>query len=597
MAALNDVLALVREGWHLFPIKAGAKKPPLIPDWEHGASKDPEQVKAWAEAHPGCNWGVATGPSGLLVVDLDVKKGKNGRAALADLEFEEAGLPATLRVQTPTGGEHIYFRGRAASTVERMGQGIDTRSAGGYVLAPGSNLDGVPYSVVRAAPVAEAPAWVVRRVGQPIERPAEPAAVIETEGRFAQAAVWLRTAEPAVEGAGGNAHTFKVAARLRDYGIAEHTALQLMLAGWNDRCAPPWSEEELARVVGNAFRYAKQEAGAAAAEAAFADIAPADPNAPASIFEEGAPKVAQAELKVKLASDIDVSAIKPREWLLGRRFLKNYITLTIAPGGVGKSTLAILEGLAVAGGNPAVVGCQNVEEGPVWIYNTEDPMDEIERRVIACAEFHHLGGKALSRLHLSSGREKPLILVRDSGKGPEFQEGNIRACIDYIKKHEIKLFVVDPFVRAHQVDENDNMAIDRVAQAFTRIASETHCAIHLVHHTRKRANGSGGEGDMDTARGASSLVSAARIAHTLCGLSEKQASSMGLDEKDRKYWVRLDDAKANLAPPASEEVWFRKRGQQVGGEAVGVLSQEDIKVVCKTEEKVEKAKKNEKETF
>jgi RecA-family ATPase len=178
-----------------------------------------------------------------------------------------------------------------------------------------------------------------------------------------------------------------------------------------------------------------------------------------------------------------------------------------------------------------------------------------------------------------------MIMVRDIGRGPEMMEGNIRLCIDYIKANGITLFCVDPFVRAHQCDENDNMAIDRVAQAFTRIASETGCAVHLVHHTRKRANGAGGEGDMDTARGASSLVSAARIAHTLCGMSEKEGEKRGMPKGGHKWWVRLDDAKANLAPPQDKERWFKKHGENIGGESVGVLVLEDPAEIQKVEPK------------
>lgn len=601
MADLPALLRLAADGLHLFPIKAGRKNPPLITDWEHAASRDPAQIESWHTANPGCNWGVATGPSGLVVVDLDVKKGKNGRATLFDLEIEHGTIPASLRVSTPTGGEHVYLRGRAASSVERLGNGVDTRGVGGYVVAPGSVVDGMPYTVVSNGVVADAPTWVVQLAGAPIERKADAAPVVETEGKFAQAAAWLRTAEPAVEGAGGNGATFKVAARLRDFGVAEHTALTLMLAGWNDRCSPPWAEDELARVVANAYRYAKNEPGAASAEAAFASVPPADPNAagasPASLFEEGPTNVSQAGLKVKLASEIDETLIKPREWILGNRFLRNFLTLTIAPGGVGKSTLAIHEAMAVASGDASTLGGLKVDPGPAWYYSTEDPMDELDRRVIACARFHRFAPQTLKALHLSSGRERPLVLVRDSGKGPEFQEGNIKACIDYIKQNGIKLFIVDPFVRSHQVDENDNMAIDRVAQAFTRIAAETHCAVHLVHHTRKRAGGAGGEGDMDSARGASSLVSAARIAHTLCHMNEKDAKTRGL-EGERKWYVRLDDAKANLAPPQDKEVWFRKHGQEVGGEKVGVLRLEAPKTVEKAEdEKPEKKAKGKDEAF
>lgn len=592
MPDLANLLAMARDGWHLFPIKAGQKKPPLVPDWEHAATRDPAQLERWHAQHPGCNWGVATGPSGLLVVDIDTKGGKNGRGSLADLEFEHEGLPHTLRVTTPTRGEHIYLRGRSASSVERLGPGLDVRSAGGYVLAPGCQVDGMPYSTLQLAAIADAPAWLTGKAGVPLDRPAQAQQVVnETEGAQLQALAYLRTAEPSIEGAGGNDNAFRVAVRVRDFGVTEGSALLLMQSAWNDRCQPPWSDSELARIVRNAYAYAKKEAGAASAEAAFADV----PVPAASVFEEKKPAKAELDFKVKSAAEIVDSEIKPRQWLLGHRFLPNFITLTIAPGGVGKSTLALMECAALVCNKPEMLGLEKCAPGPAWYCSTEDPLEEIERRTVALWGAHGLPADKRKDFFISSGRESPIILVKGDNKGaPVIQHDVINAVVETIKARGIKLWVVDPFVRLHSVDENDNMAIDKVAQALTTIASRSGAAVHVVHHTRKRSAGHGGEGDADTARGASSLVSAARIAHTLCGMTEKQADTLGLKASDHRFWIRLDDAKANLAPPQDRETWFRKEGHEVAGEKVGVLkwhNMDNVPKVVQMQDDEEKPKK------
>ncbi|MGH3808693.1 MAG: bifunctional DNA primase/polymerase, partial [Pseudonocardiaceae bacterium] len=61
-------------GWHVFPIAPGAKKPPLVDRWETRATTDPGQITRWWASNSRNSIGIATGPSGLVVVDLDTPK-------------------------------------------------------------------------------------------------------------------------------------------------------------------------------------------------------------------------------------------------------------------------------------------------------------------------------------------------------------------------------------------------------------------------------------------------------------------------------------------------------------------------------------------
>ena len=62
-----------------------------------------------------------------------------------------------------------------------------------------------------------------------------------------------------------------------------------------------------------------------------------------------------------------------------------------------------------------------------------------------------------------------------------FAEPVVHRLIEEIRRNQIDVVIVDPFVSTHAVSENDNPAIDRVAKTWARIAHETNCAIELVH--------------------------------------------------------------------------------------------------------------------
>lgn len=139
-------------GLRLFPLKPNSKQP-AINDWQRRATSDSTTIEAWFfgknAPFKGCNAAVATG-EGVIVIDADCKDGRPGLSSLELLEMSYD-LPQSFRVKTPSGGLHVYL-----STTESFGNvvnhpdypGIDIRGDGGYVVAPGSELDGVPYAVV-----------------------------------------------------------------------------------------------------------------------------------------------------------------------------------------------------------------------------------------------------------------------------------------------------------------------------------------------------------------------------------------------------------------------------------------------------------------
>lgn len=347
--------------------------------------------------------------------------------------------------------------------------------------------------------------------------------------------------------------------------------------GWTDEeilsaaesCTlPGYSHDDTRREVGIMIRGGR-------AKGYTVNTAPPTPSEQAVIVEQ----MAQPDLDATPLGTLNPRAIPQRQWVLGRRLIRKFVTLTVAPGGSGKSLLTMEEMIAVATGQP-ITGQDVHVTGPAWIYNNEDPLDELQRRIAAIFLHHGIpfDGAVARDLHLNSGRDRRL-LVATTLNGAVVQTPDVDALEAAIRRRGIVAMTIDPFVRVHQVEENDNAAIDFVADIFGRIADRTGCAFNLVHHTRKLPAGYENQnGNADTSRGAGSLVAAARVAHTVLPMSTSDAENLGIPAEDRRWYVRLDDAKGNMAPPPDGATWFRWQSVALfngplgtDGDEVGVL--------------------------
>ena len=184
---------LARRGWYVFPCLPDDKRP-AVDRWEQRASASPEHVEdAWQDRYPGHNAGIACGPSGLVVLDLDTHGTlpddwrlpgiRDGRDVLAQLcEWAGQPWPSTYWVATPSGGWHLYFRAPEGPEIRnsagKIGPMIDVRGAGGYVVGAGS-VGGKPYEVLDGQSPAPLPRWIARmltRQPEPVRGRAAPAA-------------------------------------------------------------------------------------------------------------------------------------------------------------------------------------------------------------------------------------------------------------------------------------------------------------------------------------------------------------------------------------------------------------------------------------
>lgn len=184
---LESAMGILALGFAIFPLAARSKQPSIAKaDGGHGcldATRDPERVRAWWAARPQSNIGLATGGiSALWVLDVDMHDSKRGLQSLHDLQTSHGELPPTRVAFTPSGGLHYYFawdelrpvRGRTS----KLAVDLDTRGRGGYVVAPGSVLEGGEYAWVEQRPVACAPDWLMQMVVDAPARPPSPGPVM-----------------------------------------------------------------------------------------------------------------------------------------------------------------------------------------------------------------------------------------------------------------------------------------------------------------------------------------------------------------------------------------------------------------------------------
>lgn len=275
MSRLAIALELAARGFHVFPCQPN-QKVPAITDFPNRATRDEEQIKQWF-ADERRNIGISTTRFGddkaLLVVDVDTKGKNNGEHQIVTLELEGYGFPATFEQSTPSGGRHLVYQTDVPvrQGTNKLGGGIDIRSRGGYIVGPASEINGRIYRA-NALPIAPAPEWLVEKLGTDAgPRSGVPAVLggVSEHRANHRALVYLAQAPVAVEGQGGDAATFKVAAALKDLGCDEATAFDLMSAHWNEKCEPPWSLSDLRTKVANAYRYGREPAGSRAPEAVF----------------------------------------------------------------------------------------------------------------------------------------------------------------------------------------------------------------------------------------------------------------------------------------------------------------------------------------
>ncbi|WP_415940077.1 bifunctional DNA primase/polymerase [Streptomyces sp. 039-1] len=223
-ASLATARWCARRGWPVHPLASGRKTPvancpdcrsnphppaecPCLPAGRfchgfHAATLDQRHITQWWGPHPDYGVGIACGPAGLVVIDIDahstqpptrdrilpgipigdhvdltgLANGFHTLGVLAALRGQRS--PAedstTLRVRTPSGGLHVWYRAAdnrrwrcssGSSQGAALAWQVDVRAHGGYIIAPGTTTrDGTYTPVDDVREPAALPTWLAQEL-------------------------------------------------------------------------------------------------------------------------------------------------------------------------------------------------------------------------------------------------------------------------------------------------------------------------------------------------------------------------------------------------------------------------------------------------
>lgn len=455
---------VLKLGFYVFPIVAGAKTPACM--WRTESTKEP---KAW----PG-NWGVDCGKSKLLVLDLDMKDGRNGLKDLRQLaEASRAGFPETMTVRTPTGGIHLYFvsPGGYGNGKGSLPKSVDVRGEGGYVLAPGSKVSGREYVRESSLPPGPLPAWVAdlltrRPPGEKVPNPEDIGLPDASEAVVRQAVEHVRAIPPAETGE-RNEKTFCLAADLRATGLSERQTVDVVMNEWVPRL-PAWDDAEALACVRNAYRYADPEAFGNADDAFILEP------------EEAAPTPANAFF----------STPPVREWVVEGWIPADGATLLAGAGGVGKSQLMLQLAACVAEGLPFLGSV--TKKLPVLYVACEDTKDELHRRTFFMRSGPTFSGMMFETLLIWPRVGEHNTLAVGDGRGGGLKAGRF---LEPLRKQLAamaagrKLLILDTVPDVYFGSENDRMAVNTfVKEVLGGISKRYQATIVCAAHPAKNVD-------------------------------------------------------------------------------------------------------------
>ena len=577
-------LQMVQWGFRVFPLRDSGdfknRKKPLREGWQQSATSDPAIIKQiWTE-RPEC--GVGALADGFVILDFDPKGGElHELRARAEDKFGK--LPETLTFKTGGGGEHVVFRAppgtepRSIKNAVGLLPGIDNRSDGGYIVAPGNRLDPkmARYRVLHDAPIAVAPTSIVAALRRNAMRVIDGTDMENIDTDMAvRAATYVARGLPDASEGERNDKLHEYAHMMREYGVSPGKAFDILNEHWNlERVHPPLDAHEMRRTITSV--YSKTVQSSPTGYMLDAILSAAEMAREAQMA--GPPKEDTAPTGLKLTQHLtlDLTAMEPRDWVVENVAAKGYVTAVFGYAGVSKSTWTLHLALAIAGNRPNMVQMPDAQpprlkQGTVLVYNGEDDTAEMRRRIAAEVVANEVPLDALSRVYTASGADEgaePLILAKAKGEVAEVNEKGVALLIATAKSVGADVIVLDPIAELHNVVENSNDQSKVVGAVLRRVAKETGAAVIFAAHSRKpdgtRANDADA-GNLHDLRGAGAMAGVIRLAFTVTGMTDREATDNRVPATDRHRYVRLTIAKNNLGPTNKAACWYKRIGVSMG---------------------------------
>lgn len=474
-------------GCKVFPCVPNGKDPATVNGW-HDASSDPAQIAEWKAVNPDFNWAVATGPSGLFVIDVDPNGlGWWNRLLTTDPAIKSA-VDRAFQVRTPRGGLHVYFRGEGPSTASRIADGIDTRGgiqrdgkivSGGYVLLPGSKTDAGIYSALPGGGLFDLPDSITkiipeRKKTDTLGLEKNPDADQPRNIKWALDLIhnYVASGRVAIEGKGGDNLTYAVVASILDKAISPGMCFELLWEHWNPHCQPPWDDWELEQKIRNAAQYGEDTTGGVKGFQANAD---AFSNFTGQEYVEPA----QPERRDRIHRLHDYADnVQDPTWLIPGLLPAHGIGMLYGESGSYKSFLALDMALSLAFGIPGQWSAPPVKNDVLFLAG-EGPVATAKKRWPAWMENQSIEFRNDHRFFIL-----PTVPLYTDSAAWEHVKSDLAEL-----KAKPALIVIDTVSRMITgLDENSAKDAGLVTKFMEQLAHYYECFVLGIHHTGKDQN-------------------------------------------------------------------------------------------------------------
>jgi hypothetical protein len=146
----------------------------------------------------------------------------------------------------------------------------------------------------------------------------------------------------------------------------------------------------------------------------------------------------------------DPKSIPPRQWLHAKHYIRRFVSATVAPSGLGKSSLDLVEAVGMTAGRDLLRGTTAKAKLKVWYWNLEDPREELDRRVAAIMLHYKIHPDEINgRLFVNSGRDadNDYLVIAETQRGATVVHlPVVKVLKAEIARIGVDVLTIDPFV-------------------------------------------------------------------------------------------------------------------------------------------------------